>query len=128
MKFSELPTTTSGNRKLTVENGVIESTRLTTADHGLLSGWLFLKFGSGGCGFGGYALGKAEGGNLSGKERDYAAEFVVRCLNAAGVSDWENLEGKPLRVLHEGLGGGIVAIGHFLKDEWFCPRIEWEKK
>lgn len=125
MKFSELPKTSRCGRELKMKNAVIVDTTLSAADHGVLTSYVFCKFDDGQCGFGGYVLGRVDGGNITGKKLDYAAEFIVRCLKVAGASEWSELSGRPLRVLHEGLGGTIVAIGHFLNDEWFCPRVEW---
>lgn len=129
MKFADLPTTDRKGRALeSVENGIIKSVSLSNEDHGCLSGWLFLEFGCGGCGFGGYSIGKADGGNLA-SPGNYAAEWIVRCINVVigRWGKWEDLPGQPVRVLSEGTGGQIVAIGHFLKDEWFCPRVEFEQ-
>lgn len=125
MKFDELPTTDRSGRELAVDNAIVTSVSLSIADHGCLSGWLFTEFGSGSCGFGGYMLGRRDENNVM-FIKGYAAEFIVRCAKVCGVEEWEKIEGQPIRVLHEGLSGGIVAIGHFLKDEWFCPRKEWE--
>lgn len=127
MKFSELPKTDENGLALKIDNAIIESVSLSIEDHGILSGWLYIRFSSGGWGFGGYALGKVDGGNLAAKG-NYAAEFIVRCLAVGGVGKWENLMGRPLRCLHEKLSGDTVAIGHFMKDDWFCPSLEFEKK
>lgn len=131
MRLSELPKTDRKGRFLDpIENGRITSVSISNEDHGCLTAWLYVEFNGGGCGFGGYKLGNADGGNLGlkpGNQGDYAAEFLVRCINTVtGWGKWEDLKGQPVRVLHEGLGGGIVAIGHFIKDEWFCPRVEFE--
>ena len=121
MKFNELPTTDERRRPLELENGVIESVSISIADHGAMTAWLFVRFNGGGCGFGGYKLADADGDNF---DKNFAAHFIVRCLNTLGKTKWEDLKGCPMRCLHEGLGGGIVAIGNFLKDEWYCPRLE----
>jgi hypothetical protein len=115
-------------RECTVENAVIASVSLSVENHRCLTGWLYCDWEGSGCGFGGYKLGDAEGGgpNLT-NSGNYAAEWIVRCLEVVGVGRWEHLAGKPVRVLCEGLGGGIVAVGNYLKDEWFCPRAEFEK-
>jgi hypothetical protein len=44
-------------------------------------------------------------------------------MEIAGVSKWENLKGKTVRVKlnKEGLGGRIMGIGHIVKDDWFMP-------
>lgn len=84
-----------------------------------------------GCSFGGYKIGSAGGGNLKKTGGDYAAEWITRCISVVHGTDygtWEGMKGKPVRVLSEGLGGGVIAIGHYLKDSWFCPRVEFEKK
>lgn len=125
MKFVEIR---DFGKRVTVENGVIDSVSITNADHGCLSAWLSVSFHGSGCGFGGFALGKASGGNLTNVNAPYCAEWIVRCMNTVGVTEWESLKGKPIRCLHEGIGGQILAIGNFLKDEWFCPRIEFETK
>ena len=122
MKFKDI----NGLNDAQMENGIIESVTLSIADHGCLTAWIGIKFDCGGCSFGGFHLGKAEGSNLS--EKNYAAEWIVRCLNVLGRERWESLPGTPLRCLHGGLGHIIYAIGNHLKDDWFCPRIEFKAK
>ena len=132
MKFSELPKKTERARELKVENGVIESVTITNDEHGCLTAWLNLNFNGGGCGMGGFHLGRGQGGNLEDDPgKSYCAEWISRCivsLTDTGYGTWEGLKGKPIRALSEGLGGGIVAVGHFFQDKWFCPRMEFEKK
>lgn len=109
------------DRELTIENGIVESVSIDT-ERGLTA-WLHVTFRGSGCGFGGFAL---SGYNRKpGDTRDYTAEWLTRCMTVAGVRRWEDVAGKPIRALHEGLGCQIVAIGHFLEDEWFAPSIEW---
>lgn len=126
MKFKDLPKFhKNGKTPLTVENARIKSVSIGNEDHGCLTAWLHLEFGNGGCGFGGFKLGSQEGGNL--EHRGWCAEFINRCIKI-GVGEygkWEDLEGQAIRVLNEGWGGGVVAVGHLLDDEWFCPRLEW---
>ena len=120
MKFLELPST----KELAVENGVIVSVSIDNENHGCLTAWLYVAFRSGGCGFGGFKLGNADGDNLD--QKTYAAEWIVRCIKTViGYGKWEELKGKPVRCLREGSGGKIIAIGHFLNDDWFSPKLEF---
>ena len=123
MKFADVLHSVKGRHE--TENAVVKSVSISNGDHGCLTAWLFIEFHGGGCGFGGFKLGQADGDNLAKHGPNYCAEFIVRCLNTLGKDKWEDLPNTPLRCVHEGLGGGIIAIGHFLKDEWFCPRAEW---
>jgi hypothetical protein len=43
-------------RELSIENAKITSTSLGQEDHGIFTCYVLCEFGSGGCGFGGYAL------------------------------------------------------------------------
>ena len=47
-------------------------------------------------------------------------------LETLEVDKWEALPGTPLRVRIDDKGG-IEAIGHFLKDQWFNPMILFEQ-
>ena len=93
-----------------IKNAVIESAKITSDDHGLLSAWLMLDYG--GCcqGFGGYVAG----------------HFLWRAMEIAGVTDWDKLKGKTIRVRAD--HGGVEAIGHIVKDDWFCPRDDFSDK
>ncbi len=118
MKYDDLPKTGRGDRPLILSNALIESVSIDTER--CLTAWLMLSIADGGaCGFGGYNLGPGRGSW-------HAGEFLARCMTVGGSERWEGLKGRPVRVLHEGLGGGIVAVGHFLKDDWFCPKLEWK--
>ena len=128
LTFAQLPKTDRRGSELDpVENAIIRSVTLGDDEHGGLTAFLHLEFHCSGCGFGGYRLGLLSRSNLA-KEGNYCAEFVVRCLNTVGATRWEDLAGKPVRVLHEGIGGTVIAIGHYLEDKWFCPRVEFAKE
>lgn len=108
-----------------IENAVIESTMLGNEDHGIASSYLFLKGDAWGCGFGGYTL---DGPYDHTKKKRLPSAlmgwWVARVLETVGVEKWEDLTHKHVRAETEGLGGGVVAIGHFIKDKWFRPKEE----
>lgn len=108
------------------KNAVIEGATITSDDHGLLSAWLTLDYGGSGQGFGGYALylpksfkhHKPAGPN-------YAGHFIWRVMEVAGVTRWGDLAGKTVRVRCE--HSRVHAIGHIVKDDWFDPKIDFDR-
>lgn len=106
------------DNQLDIRNAVIKSVTLSTADHGCLSGWLHLDYGSEAQGFGGYMLYSPT------KHLGTAGLWIWRILQTLEVSTWEDLPGKPLRV--KASHSGVESIGHLLKDQWFNPREEFK--
>ena len=51
---------------------------------------------------------------------NWSAWFICSVFDTVGVHTLEDLIDEPIRIRRE--EGRIVAIGHFLKDVWFCPR------
>lgn len=40
-------------------------------------------------------------------------------MKVVGVSRWEDLKGKYIRVVSNGWGSTLKTIGNLMKDEWF---------
>ena len=108
--------------ELEIKNAIIDDVSLTIADHGLLSGWLYLNYGGSGQGFGGYTLYLPKSFTHHTLE-SAAGHWIFRVLEVAGVEKWENLKGKTIRVKANHCG--VEAIGHIVKDDWFCPREDF---
>jgi len=108
-------------------NALIVSATLTTADHGLLSGWLSLDYGGAGQNFGGYSLYLPKGfkhHNLLGP--NYAGHFIYRVMQIADVTEWGQLKGKTIRARAE--HNRVHAIGHIIKEDWFCPAEDFAEQ
>jgi len=108
----------------TIRNAVIESVKLTNEDHGLLSAWLFLDYGGSGQGFGGYCLYLPKSFTHH-KLESVAGHFIWRVMEIAGVSEWNQLPGKTIRV--KASHSGVEGIGHIVKDDWFFPKQDFAK-
>jgi len=111
--------------KVRERNAIIESATITNDDHGCLSAWITLDYGNGGHqGFGGYALYLPK--SFAHHERkSVAGHFIWRVMEVAGVTEWGRLPGKTVRV--RASFSGVEAIGHIVKDDWFCPEEEFKE-
>lgn len=108
-----------------VKNAVITKATLYVDDHGGLSSWVYLDYGGSGQGFGGYALYLPKGYTFH-STKSFAGHFVWRVMEIAGVTHWDDLKGKTVRVRAN--QGFVEAIGHIVKDDWFCPSEDFKKE
>ena len=81
----------------------ITGTMLGVEDHGIFTAMVYVEYGGGAQGIGGFALAcpthKTEEFVFNGN--DYAAKFILGVLSAAGVPTWERLNGRTLFVLFD---------------------------
>lgn len=105
-----------------IRNAQITSTKLGKEDHGIMTFFIFIKFGGYGCGIGGYAL---DGKNPVTKEYGFTPkglEAISKICEVVGVDSWEDLPNKYIRIKDNGLGSTIDEIGNLMEDKWFNIR------
>ena len=108
-----------------IQNALIESVSLDDGDRGMLTGWLYLDYGGSGQGFGGHCLYLPKSYRHH-EVKSFAGDFIFRCMQIGGVSSWQKLQGKSIRVdVRDGL---IAGIGHIVKDDWFYPKNDFENR
>jgi len=107
-----------------IRNAVIKSVSLSSDDHGCLSAWVSLEYSSGGQGFGGYAL-YLPPSSANHKIQSVAGHFIFRVMEVAGVTNWDKVAGKTVRV--EADRRKVHAIGHILNDDWFRPSVDFKE-
>ena len=105
-----------------IKNAVIESASLGFGDRGFLDAWLNLSYGGSGQGFGGYTLYLPKSFDHH-KLESVAGHFLFRIMEVAGVESWDKLKGRTIRVRANHTG--VEAIGHIVKDDWFCPKDDF---
>jgi hypothetical protein len=111
-----------------IKNAVIKSVSINDADRGLLTAWLQLDYGGTCQGFGGYGLYLPK--SFTHHElKSVAGHFIWRCMEIAGVSSWDKIAGKTIRVhvTENGFSGDILGIGHIVKDDWFYPKKDFKE-
>jgi hypothetical protein len=101
-------------------NAVITSVGIEIEDHGYLSAYVTLDYGSSAQVFGNYGLYTTKNG-VDGK--NYAGHFIYRVLEVAGVYKWEQLKGKAVRVIAD--HSHVEAVGNIVSDTWFNPAKEF---
>lgn len=102
-----------------IENAKITSVDLSMEDHGCLALWIILEGNGWGCGFGGRCIGK---GYLGAKEfigSKKGTEEIMRIMDVVGVSKFNDMKGRYVRVETNGWGGTIKKIGNIIEDKWF---------
>ena len=107
-----------------IKNAVIKGVKLSTDDHNLLTCWLDLDYGGSGQGFGGYALYLPKSFSHH-TLNSVAGHFIFRCMEIAGVTEWDQMVGKTVRAKAE--HSKVHAIGHIVKDDWFNPSEDFKK-
>lgn len=105
-----------------IKNAVIESASLSFGERGFLDCWLTLDYGGGGQGFGGYTLYLPKSWRHH-KLESPAGHFIFRVMEIAGVDNWDALKGRTIRVKAE--HRKVHAIGHIVKNDWFCPEQDF---
>lgn len=107
------------------KNAIVESVSIGDGDRGLLTAWLQLNYGGSGQGFGGYVLYLPKDYNHFTNKGDFAGHFIFRCMEIAGVTKWQDIKGKTVRVRAD--HGRVEAIGHIVKNDWFNPSEDFKK-
>lgn len=104
-----------------VINAQIVDTMLGFEDRGIMTCSLFLDRSDGGTqGWGGYALDAwSKDKEKRVVESRFGLTLIHSILNVVGVSTWENLKGKYVRIKVPLSGcGKIEALGNLMTEEW----------
>ena len=112
-----------------IENAKIELVSLNMGNHGCLTLDIVLEGNGWGCSFGGYCLGHGYLGASDDcfKGYDKGLEAIMRIMDVVGVSDLNDMNGKNVRVVKDGIGGRIKAIGNIIEDKWFDYALFFSK-
>lgn len=114
--------------KIITENVKIESTMLGIEDHGIFTCLISVSAGSSHYSVGGYALDEHDKNKGYRPCSEKSIAFIRKLLDVVGVYYWEELKGKHMRVIRNGRGCEVGAIGiqHITEDKKLIFRDFWE--
>ena len=110
-----------------IYNAKVNSTSLGYEDHGILTAFVHLDYSGSSQGFGGYSLDSPSiDREVSRNRLPHLAcgHFIMGVLRVTKASDWESVKGCVVRARVE--DGFVCALGHFMDDDWFCPKEEFK--
>lgn len=113
--------------KMEIKNAVIESTKISMADHDILTITVFVKGDGWCCGIGGYLNGIGHIDATEWKGNGSAIVAMMKIMDVVGVTNWDDLPGKHIRVKIGKPGETVDEIGNIIKDKWFNLRKFYEK-
>ena len=58
-----------------------------------------------------------------GNQISFAGHFIWQIMECAGVTKWEYLKGRAVRIKTDDLV--VHGIGHIVNESWFNPQDEW---
>lgn len=101
-----------------IENVKIEQTFLGIEVHGILTCYLTVKGRYFGVSVGGNALDSYDEVKKERIPTQKGFELISRILEVVGVANWEELQGKHIRIESNGPGSRVTKIGHLIEDKW----------
>ena len=102
-------------------NAQIKRATLHVEDHGILTVSLVLEWPGCAVCWGGYALDRYDHALKQRIGTAWGLTFIQRVLSTVGVSSWDKLEGKYVRIVDGGLGSRCTVIGHITEEKWLDP-------
>lgn len=111
-----------------IQNAKITKVDLSMADHGCLTLELMIEGKGWGCCFGGYVLGYGYVGAEEFEGSPKGIIEIMRIMDVVGVSRFNEMKGKYIRVEVEGWGGSVYKIGNIIEDKWFDYREFYKKE
>ena len=114
------------NTPANVANAIIREANIEIHEFGFLTTSLVVEYGDGTHqNFGGSIL-ALPGDHPHFRPHTVAGHYIRRVMKTVGVKRWQDLVGRPVRVVTNGCST-IIAIGNIVKDEWFNPGVEMEE-
>lgn len=111
-----------------IENAKITKVDLSMADHGCLYTEIFIEGNGWGCVYGGFKIGSGYLGAKEFKGYESGIEYIMRIMDTVGVSKYNQMVGKFIRVATMGLGNTIKIIGNIVEDKWFDAKSFFKDK
>jgi len=109
--------------EIEIKNAIIKSVSITT-EHGLLDVYIHLNYGGLCQSFGGWVLYLPKSFDHH-ELKSVAGHHIFRCMEIAGVTSWDQMAGKTIRVKCS--WDKVNAIGHIVKDDWYNPTEEFKE-
>lgn len=99
-----------------IENAQIKSVDLSN-NGGIFSLAMALEGNGWGVVYGGRVIGKSCNNEITGSEN--GIEYILRIMDVVGVSRFNDMKGKYVRVALKGWGDNVEIIGNIIENKWF---------
>lgn len=111
-----------------IENAKITKVDLSMEDHGCLTMNIYLEGNGWGCCYGGICIGHGYIGAKKFEGSPEGLEYIMRVMDTIGVSRFNSMVGKYIRVATKRRSDIIKIIGNVIEDKWFDTEAFFCKK